>query len=46
VLIMAVGAIAGGWGGAGFARRLGGNTVRKMVIAVGFLLALSFFIRR
>jgi uncharacterized protein len=46
VLLMAVGAVAGGWGGAGFARRLGGATVRRMVIAIGFLLAVSFFIRR
>lgn len=46
VLLMAVGAIAGGWGGAGFARRLGGAAVRRIVIVIGFLLALSFFIRR
>jgi uncharacterized protein len=46
VAIMAVAAIAGGWGGAGFARRLGGATVRRIVIASGFLLALTFFIRR
>jgi uncharacterized membrane protein YfcA len=46
VLIMVVGAIAGGYGGAGFARRLGATTVRRIVVAVGFALALSFFIRR
>ena len=46
VVIMVVGAIAGGYGGAGFARRLGGAAVRRIVIVVGFALALSFFIRR
>lgn len=45
-LIMMLGSIAGGWGGAGYARRLGGATVRRIVIIVGFALALSFFIRR
>jgi uncharacterized membrane protein YfcA len=46
VVIMVLGAIAGGYGGAGFARRLGGTAVRRIVIVVGFGLALSFFIRR
>lgn len=46
VAIMVVGAIAGGYGGAGFARRLGGPAMRRIVIVVGFALALSFFIRR
>lgn len=46
VLVMAVGAIVGGVGGAGFARRLGGNAVRRIVIVIGWLLAVSFFIRR
>jgi len=46
VVIMVLGAIAGGYGGAGFARRLGGTAVRRIVIVVGFALALSFFIRR
>lgn len=46
VVVMAVGAIAGGWGGAGVARKLGGPTVRRIVIVIGFALSLSFFIRR
>lgn len=46
VVIMAAGAIAGGYGGAGLARRLGGPVVRRIVILIGFGMALSFFIRR
>jgi uncharacterized protein len=46
VVLMAVGAMVGGYGGAGMARRLGRRVVRRTVIAVGFGLALSFFIRR
>jgi uncharacterized protein len=46
VLVMAVGAIAGGYGGAGVARRLGGKTVRRIVIAIGFGMALSLFIKK
>ena len=46
VVLMAVGAMVGGYGGAGMARRLGRQVVRRIVIAVGFGLALSFFIRR
>jgi uncharacterized membrane protein YfcA len=46
VLVMVVGAITGGYGGAGLARRLGARTVRRIVIVVGFGLAVSFFIRR
>jgi hypothetical protein len=46
VIVMVVGAIVGGYGGAGFARRLGGRAVRRIVIVVGFALAISFFVRR
>ena len=46
VVLMAVGAIAGGYGGAGVARRLGRATVRRIVIAIGFGIALSLFLRR
>ena len=46
VVVMMAGAIAGGYGGAGFVRRLDGATVRRIVIFVGFALALSFFFRR
>ena len=46
VLIMAVGAIVGGYGGAGVARKLGRTTVRRIVIAIGFGMAVSLFIKR
>ena len=46
VILMALGAVAGGWGGAGIARRLGAGTVRRIVIAVGFGMALSLFVKR
>jgi uncharacterized membrane protein YfcA len=45
VLAMAAGAIAGGYGGAGVARRMGQRTVRGIVIAVGFAMAISLFIK-
>lgn len=40
-LIMAVGAIVGGIGGAGLARRLGRQTVRRVVVVIGFVAALD-----
>ena len=43
VLIMASGAIAGGIGGAGLARKLGRSAVRGIVIAIGFAMAGSLF---
>jgi len=46
VVLMAIGAIVGGYGGAGMARKVGGRVVRRIVIVVGFGMALSFFIRR
>src|SRR3954454_8897358 len=46
VLIMSIGAIAGGYGGAGLARKLGQTAVRRIVIAVGFGMAISLFIRK
>src|SRR5580700_5170720 len=45
VLIMAIGAIAGGYGGALIARRIGGATVRRIVIIVGLSMAASMFIK-
>jgi uncharacterized membrane protein YfcA len=44
-LLMAAGAIAGGVGGAGAARRIGRAAVRRIVIAVGFAMALVMFLR-
>jgi uncharacterized protein len=46
VVIMAVGAIAGGVIGSGTARRLGRATVRRIVVVIGFGLAVSLFLRR
>ncbi|HTM51778.1 MAG TPA: sulfite exporter TauE/SafE family protein [Bryobacteraceae bacterium] len=46
VLVMAVGAIAGGYGGAGAARKLGRAMVRRIVIGIGFGMALSMFFRK
>jgi uncharacterized protein len=45
VILMAVGAIAGGYSSAGFARRLGQRAVRRIVIAIGFGMALSLFVK-
>lgn len=45
VIVMAVGAIAGGVGGAGLAQRLGRMTVRRVVIAVGLVMAVKLMLR-
>ncbi len=44
--IMAAGSIAGGFAGAHLARRIGRAMVRKIVIAVGFLMAISLFLKK
>ena len=46
VLIMAVGAILGGIGGAGTARRMGRTAVRRIVIGIGFGMAVSLFVKK
>jgi len=46
VLIMAIGAILGGYGGAGTARRMGRTAVRRTVIAIGFGMAVSLFVKK
>jgi len=46
VAIMAVGAIIGGYGCAGVARRLGRTAVRRAVIAIGWVMAISLFIKK
>ena len=46
VIVMAIGAVAGGYGGAGIARRIGRVAVRRIVIVIGFGMALSLFLRR
>ncbi len=44
-LLMAVGAILGGYAGAGTARRLGPKTVRRLIIAIGLSIGLSMLLR-
>ena len=44
-LVMVVGAIAGGYGGAGLARKLGRSFVRIAVIVIGFGMAVSLLFR-
>jgi uncharacterized membrane protein YfcA len=46
VSAMALGSIVGGYFGAGVARRMGAKAVRRVVIAIGFGMALSLFIKR
>jgi uncharacterized membrane protein YfcA len=43
--VMAAGAIVGGIAGAGMARRVGREAVRRIVIGIGFAMALSMFLR-
>jgi uncharacterized membrane protein YfcA len=45
-IVMAAGAIAGGYGGAGIARRLGRRFARRAVIAIGLAMAASLLFRR
>lgn len=45
VTVMAVGAVAGGIGGAGMARRVGRRAVRRFVIAIGFAMAISLMLK-
>jgi uncharacterized membrane protein YfcA len=44
-LVMAVGAIVGGIGGTGIARRLGRTAVRRIVVVIGFAMALSLMFK-
>ncbi len=45
-LAMAAGALLGGYGAAGIARRIGRKTLGRFVIAVGFTVSAIFFARR
>lgn len=45
VIVMAAGAILGGYGSAGLARRLGPRVVRRFVIVVGLAMAISLFLK-
>jgi uncharacterized protein len=44
-VVMAAGAIVGGVGGAGVARRLGRRTVRRIVVVIGLLMAAALMFR-
>jgi uncharacterized membrane protein YfcA len=44
-VVMVVGAIIGGYGGALIARRIGGPAVRRIVIIVGLSMAISMFVK-
>ena len=46
VAVMAAGAIIGGYGCAGVARKLGGATVRRIVIGIGWSMAIALFIKK
>jgi uncharacterized membrane protein YfcA len=43
---MALGAVSGGYGGAGLARKVGPLVVRRTVIAIGFAMSISLFFKR
>lgn len=45
-LVMATGAIAGGYGCVGIARRLGARTVSRIVVAIGLLMTVALLLRR
>ena len=45
VLVMAAGAVLGGYGSAGIARRIGRTRVRRIVITVGLSMAVSLFFK-
>jgi len=44
-VIMAVGAVAGGYSCAGIAYRLGARAVQRIVVVIGFVMAFSLFLR-
>ena len=45
-LIMAAGAIAGGYGGAGIAKRIGQRNVRRVVVFIGLTIGITMLVRR
>jgi uncharacterized membrane protein YfcA len=45
-IVMTVGAIVGGYGGAGLARKLGRRAVRRAVVVIGIFITLSLLFRR
>jgi uncharacterized membrane protein YfcA len=45
-VLMSVGAIVGGYGGAGLARKMGQTAIRRLVVLIGFAMAISLFFKR
>ena len=45
MLIMATGAILGGYGGVGTARKMGRTAVRRIVIGIGLAMSVSLFVK-
>jgi uncharacterized protein len=45
-LVMAAGAIVGGYGGAGIAQRIGQKNVRRIVVVIGLGIGISMLVRR
>ncbi len=45
-LLMMVGAILGGYGGAGLARRMGQKNVRRLVVAIGLVIGAAMLARQ
>jgi uncharacterized protein len=45
-ILMSVGAIIGGYGAAGLARRMGQKIVRRLVIVIGFAMTISLLLKR
>ena len=45
VLVMAAGALIGGYGAAGVARRIGRQAVSRFVLVIGFTVSAIFFFR-
>jgi uncharacterized membrane protein YfcA len=43
--VMILGAVCGGYLGAGAARKLGRQTVKRLVVVIGFSMALALFVR-
>ena len=45
-ILMSIGAIVGGYGGAGLARKMGQTAIRRLVVLIGFAMAISLFFKR
>jgi uncharacterized membrane protein YfcA len=45
-VVMAAGAVIGGWGGAGIAQKIGQKNVRRIVVVIGLAIGVSMLVRR